>query len=169
MLSTFQEFTIRPESGSHRLLPLILFWAADDMELEKPVKTHWVGGGSMPVAFHRSDWDPEATYIAIKGGAANLSHAHMDVGSFILEMNGVRWAIDLGMENYTNVEKEGIQLWDRKQTGERWDIFRLGSFSHNILTVNGEQQRVEGQAEIARSTGDKNQESLIDLSPVYEG
>jgi hypothetical protein len=67
------------------------------------------------------------------------------------------------------VEKRGLNLWSRAQDGDRWTMFRLGSFSHNILTVNGEHQRVTGKAPIVRSEGPPEQRTVVDLSPVYEG
>lgn len=155
--------------SSNRLTPFILLWTPEKFEKVKPEVTHWHADGEMPVAFHRSGWKPDATYVAIKGGSPSLNHAHMDVGTFVLEMNGVRWAVDLGSENYHEVEKRGFNLWSSKQDSDRWDIFRLSSFSHNILTVNGQQQRVTGNASIIRSTGSPENKTVVDLSPVYKG
>jgi hypothetical protein len=43
----------------------------------------------------RSGWDdPRATFVGIKAGRADDSHAHMDIGSFMLESDGARWAVD---------------------------------------------------------------------------
>ncbi len=152
-----------------RFMPFLLIWAPEETQKEKPSLTHWHGDGSMPVAFHRSHWGADATYVAIKGGSPKLNHAHMDVGSFVLEMNGVRWAYDLGKVNYHHVEREGIQLWNSAQDAERWKIFRLGSFSHNIFTVNGQQQRVEGEAPILSSTPAPEHKTVVDLSELYLG
>ena len=44
----------------------------------------------------------------------------MDAGSFIYERKGIRWAIDLGMQNYLSLESRGINLWDQSQEGQRW-------------------------------------------------
>ncbi|WFB35263.1 heparinase II/III family protein [Kiritimatiellota bacterium B12222] len=157
------------QKTSFRLVPFILFWAPDPLQEREPTLTHWQAGGSMPVAFHRSDWSDTASYVAIKGGSPSLNHAHMDVGSFVMEMNGVRWAIDLGGEDYHQAEKRGLTLWDSKQESDRWTLFRVGSFSHNILTVNGEQQRVTGHASILSSRGAPHHQTVVDLDDIYTG
>jgi hypothetical protein len=35
----------------------------------------------------------------------------MDAGSFIFELNGVRWVIDPGNQEYYELEKTGFDLW----------------------------------------------------------
>jgi hypothetical protein len=53
----------------------------------------------MPVAAHRSAFnDPLALYAAITGGSPSLNHAHMDAGSFMIQSDGIVWALDPGME-----------------------------------------------------------------------
>src|SRR5262249_60397101 len=49
------------------------------------------------VAFLRNDWlAPDATWIGVKGGRNNVNHSHLDLGSFVLDAHGTRWALDLG-------------------------------------------------------------------------
>lgn len=48
-------------------------------------------------AYMRTAWsDPNAWYIGFKGGDARASHGHLDLGSFVLDGLGKRWAIDFG-------------------------------------------------------------------------
>ena len=35
----------------------------------------------------------------------------MDAGSFVFELNGVRWAIDPGVQDYNALEQAGFDLW----------------------------------------------------------
>ena len=60
------------------------------------------------------------------------------------------WATDLGMQDYGSLENAGVDLWDIIWDGERWQIFRTGPFSHNILTVNGHVPRVDRQTGFSR-------------------
>ena len=131
-----------------------------------PVTTHWAGRGAVPSAYHRSDWTPEATWVAIKGGTPRSNHGHMDVGSFAMESQGVRWADDLGMQEYLSLEKAGLKIWEMGATSQRWAVYRLGSLSHNILTVDGQPQSLQGRSEILRHTADR---TVVDLSPAYTG
>ncbi len=82
-----------------RLLPAIMLWGGG-MSIDKvsaPKSTMWVGQGKNPVALMRTSWtDTNAIYVAMKGGSVSVNHAHMDVGSFIMDANGVRWAMDFG-------------------------------------------------------------------------
>lgn len=49
----------------------------------------------------RSSWlDNNATWLAFKGCRGHYSHNDLDGGTFVLEMGGVRWAVDLGADSY---------------------------------------------------------------------
>lgn len=155
-----------------RHLPLALLWWDPALAAlpSAPPPLNWKGDGPVPIAVHRSAWsDPRAVYLAIKGGRAGISHGHMDVGSFVLEADGVRWAVDAGSQSYTTAYKAGIDstLWSFKQDSPRWTIFRLGAEGHNLLRFDGAPQRVTAFAPIARfvSTG-ATPHTQLDLTAV---
>jgi hypothetical protein len=154
-----------------RLLPAIMIWGAG-LKIDKitpPAKTMWVGGGQNPVSLMRTSWtDPNAIYVGMKGGTPKASHAHMDVGSFVMEADGVRWAMDFGPQNYHSLESKGVSLWNRSQKSQRWEIFRYNNLVHNTLTVNGQLQLVDGHAPITSSSDNAPMMNAIaDLSQVY--
>ena len=62
--------------------------------------------------------------LAARGGTPSSNHAHMDIGSFVMEANDVRWAMDFGSSDYSTLETNGVDLWNMNQTSERWDVFR---------------------------------------------
>ncbi|MCX6954683.1 MAG: heparinase II/III family protein [Verrucomicrobia bacterium] len=147
--------------------PMLLLWLSPTQEKPTaPRALSWSAQGVTPVAFHRSDWTADATYVAIKGGSASTNHAHMDVGAFVMDADGVRWADDLGMQDYESIESKGINLWGKTQDAERWKIFRLGTSSHSVLMVDGQQQRVEGKAPIVLAKAGR---TVVDLGTVYQG
>jgi hypothetical protein len=131
----------------------------------------FLGVGPKPVAMHRSSWsDPRATYVGVCAGSPGTSHGHMDIGSFIFETGGVRWAIDLGAQDYESLESRGVDLWNTRQDSQRWDVFRLGNLSHNTLVVSSRHQRVAGSAKfIAFSDDRRNPFDVVDMSDVYQG
>lgn len=135
-----------------RLTPLeILWWDPSLLKTASGSKAplHWSPQGHLSMGVMRSAWnDPKATYVAIKGGTPNNSHAHMDAGSFILEADGVRWAIDLGTESYGNMRAAKLDLWDYSQNSNRWTTFRAGPEGHNILRFNNQYQLINGKAEV---------------------
>jgi hypothetical protein len=157
----------RPTRSRDRTDPMLLLWmATNQAKPSAPRALSWTGRGPNPVAFHRSSWDRNASFVAIKGGSASLNHAHMDVGAFVMDAVGLRWADDLGSQDYNSLESKGIKLWGRTQDAERWNIFRLGTSSHNVLQVDGQQQRVAGHAPIVLA---RDGRTVVDLKDVYAG
>ncbi|MCK5101760.1 MAG: heparinase II/III family protein, partial [Cyclobacteriaceae bacterium] len=97
-----------------------------------------------------------------------VNHGHMDIGSFVMEAEGVRWATDLGSQNYESLESLGMKIFGKGQDAERWTIFRMNTYSHNVLIIDNEQQRVDGYAKIDRfSDADEFMFSISDISTVY--
>ena len=156
-----------------RLLPAVMVWgsAIRIAGIVQPKELMWVGKGEMPVALMRTSWtDPKAIYVGFKGGRASTNHAHMDAGSFIMEADGVRWASDFGPQDYNSLETRGVDLWNRQQNSQRWQVFRYNNFVHNTLTVNNQLHVVDGAADIISwsSTSDF-MNAISDMSKVFEG
>ncbi len=156
-----------PANSGDRDEPFLPIWLPQSIQNPPaPKALSWTGHGATPVAFHRSAWEPNAVYVAIKGGSPSTNHAHMDVGSFVIDADGTRWADDLGMQDYNSLESKGINLWAKTQDAERWRVFRLSTAAHSVLMVNGAQQRVESRAPI---TASKTGSTVVDLTDTYSG
>jgi hypothetical protein len=153
-------------------MPLALLWM-NESQSPRDVKLplNWSGGGKVPIVVHRSSWsDPNATFVGLKAGSPSASHGHMDIGSFVLDSDGVRWATDLGAEGYDAIEQRKMGLWNREQDGDRWKIFRLNNFSHNTLVIDDQLQVVSGDAPIVAFSDDpKKPYSIVDMTSVYRG
>jgi len=165
-LAHLDEYLKKPQTENSRLLALFLLWhrPAASNQQPAPAPGHWFGEGSNPVVVLRA---PENDlYFAIKGGSPDDSHAHMDGGSFILESDHVRWAIDLGMQEYHSLESAGLQIWDRGQASDRWKVFRINTDSHNVPRFNNAPQIVSGRAHFVRVDLAKGLATL-DLSELY--
>lgn len=127
-----------------RFLPLVQIFADASLlkgEIAPPLKKVWYGGETVEthptVLVHTNMADPKKDYfLALKGGRASTSHAHMDGGSFVYDAYGLRWATDLGLQKYNGLEEYGIDLWNFGKESTRWSVFRLNNFSHNVITVN---------------------------------
>lgn len=158
---------------SNRFAPLAALWwpPAGTEGTTAALPLRWTGRGPNPLAVFRESWtDPDSLYLALKAGAGELSHAHLDAGSFILEAGGVRWAIDLGMQEYESLESKGVDLWNRKQDSQRWSVYRLNNFSHNTLTLGGRLHRVAGHATLRGfAPGAADATAVVDLTPVFAG
>lgn len=154
----YPEIRIMEETGferlcEERLFPMFLIGLAGrGMSADVPVDHYFQCGGTTPVFIYRSGWrSRDDDYLGIKGGLTMSSHSHCDQGSFYFESDGVTWATDLGMQDYNSLETAGVDLWDMTQDSERWSVFRIGPFSHNILTVNGHTPKVNHPTSISRT------------------
>ncbi len=166
--------TIRETQGRRqgdRYFPMVLVWAKAGIERKEPAALNWLGQGQNPLAVFRSSWtDANATYLAIKAGTPSASHGHMDIGSFLLDADGVRWSLDLGSQDYNALEQRGIGLWNGRQGAERWGIFRYHNRGHSTLLVDDAEQIVTSKAPISEFSADpKSAYAVVDLSATYAG
>lgn len=160
----------RPENSANRFFPFLLLWASPMAEVKPPAELSWKAEGRTPLGIHRSGWDAQATFVAIKGGSPSSSHAHMDIGTFVMDALGVRWAEDLGAQDYESLESKGVGLWNGRQDGQRWTVFRLNNRSHNTLVVDDQLQLAKGRAEITAFKKDGSfPHTVVNMTPVYEG
>lgn len=157
----------------NRLLPATLIWNAglSVLQVPQPDSLAWIGHGPTPVALMRSSWtDTAAIFVGIKGGSPSENHAHMDIGSFVMDADGERWAMDFGMQEYESLESKGLKIWGRSQDAERWSVFRYTNQAHNTLTVNNQHQRVNGFASIIASSADPTfMYAVTDMTELYKG
>jgi len=156
-----------------RLLPAMMIWGSGLAieNVQPPKATMWVGRGKNPVALMRTSWtDSSAIFIGMKGGSGSVNHAHMDVGSFVMDALGVRWAMDFGAQEYESLESKGLDIWGRGQNAQRWTVFRYENQAHNTLTINDQHQQVVGYAPItATSASPDHMYATTDLSEIYKG
>ena len=158
---------------SIRELPAIMIWGKN-IPLDKitePKEKFWIGQGTNPVAMMRTSWtDPNAIYLGFKSGSPSVNHGHMDVGSFIMEADGVRWSSDPGMQNYESLESKGMSIFGRTQDAQRWTIYRMNNHSHNVITIDNQHQQVKGYGKIdAYSDAEAFSYVVSDISSIYDG
>ena len=179
----YPEMRIMEDTGyrrlcEERLFPMFLISLsrAPGFEISPPEGHYYQCDGTTPIFVYRSGWTSRTDdYLGVKGGFTMSSHSHCDQGSFYFESDGVAWATDLGMQDYNSLETAGVDLWDMLQDSERWTVFRIGPFSHNILTVNGEVPKVNGVVKFRRTfTPDLPSPTTpagaeLDLTHLYDG
>jgi len=158
--------------GVSRFLPLTLLWMEEKPEIKEiDIPLNWSSEGHVPITIHRSSWtDPNAVFVGLKAGSPSANHGQMDIGSFVLDADGVRWAIDLGAEGYHGIESRGMDLWNRSQDSDRWTIFRQRNHGHNTLVIDDQLQVAKNEGSIIAFSDDPDFPfSILDMSPVYEG
>jgi hypothetical protein len=119
--------------------------------------------GIVEVAFLRSSWeDPDALFASIKAGYNQVNHGHLDLGNFVVDALGQRWASDLGSDDYN------LPGYFNSNSGQRWTYYRLNSESHNAPLINNKSQHPDGTA---RFTGFRSEGAfpyaIVDLSNAY--
>lgn len=151
-------------SGYQRFFFLSIPW----FDTSSPKKTSLpklrVYNGSNAVIVFNGDRDIEGSlYLAAKTGKPAMAHQQLDVGSFIVESDGIRWADDLGADHYYLPG-----FWDYKPDGMRWKYFRNTNFSHNTLSIDRRIQYSYGAGEIGSyDTNTDKPYVTMDLSPMY--
>lgn len=134
------------------------------------IPTAWKGEGANPIVIFTGEKnDPHQYYFGGKGGRGTVNHGNMDGGSFIFELNGVRWVIDPGNQDYNTLEQTGFNLWGNCQNCERWSLLTKNNFGHSTLTVNNQHHVVNGLATIKTFKGGSAPEATIDMTAAFRG
>ena len=154
-----------------RLLPFAIICASRaDMDNVVPPDWHfWYSRGETPVFTYRSGWESaDDTYFGIKGGSPTSSHSHLDGGSFIYETDGVRWALDLGMQQYYSLEKFGLDIWNTTRSGDRWKVFRYVNMHHNTISILDSLHNVSGRSDIVETfTSAAKKGAVVDMTSLF--
>ncbi len=168
-----EKFMITPRSYSKlpRLAGSGLIWLSQfKQKTETSLPIAWKGDGPNPVVFFRdAKTTPDSYYFGGKGGKASLSHGNMDAGSFIFELNGVRWVLDPGNQSYNALEQAGFDLWGSCQNCDRWSLLTKGNINHSTLSVNGERFKVNGHVPIIDFTAGDKPEATLNMTALYGG
>jgi len=152
------EIAKRPASPEH------VIWYVPRPEESSAKALDWYFHGPVEVATFRSAWDdPNALFVGVKAGYNQVNHGHLDLGNFELDALGVRWARDLGSDNY-NLSG----CWDMKRNGKRWTYYRLNSKSHNVPLLAGKGQDPLAMSKLIKFQSKKSSAFvLIDLTSAY--
>ena len=140
-----------------------VLWGAEDVNLTDGAELPLVQSfARVDQAYMRSAWnDPNAWYVAFKGGSARASHGHLDLGTFILDAFDQRWASDLGPDNY------GLPGYFGRQ---RWTYYRMRTEGHNTLTIDGQNEDLDAKAPLTAAAAKGNTlYAIADLNQAYKG
>ncbi len=112
--------------AAERPSPLDLLWLPTDKPSSHlPTRASYFTANA--VSTFRTAWnDPAAGFVGFKAGDNKASHGHLDIGSFIYDADGIRWASDFGSDDYN------LKGYFGK---ERWGYYRLRAEGHNTLAI----------------------------------
>lgn len=150
-----------------RLAGCGLVWMSQiNTQGQEQIPLSWAGKGANPVVIFKDDASRQY-YFGGKGGRGSVNHGNMDGGSFVFELDGVRWVVDPGNQDYEALEKTGFDLWGRCQKCERWTLLTKNNFGHSTLTINRELHQVNGMSLITDFRGGERPEATIDMTAAF--
>ena len=144
--------------------PLDLVWfdsqapgsSSRDLDLDKYFR-------GVEVATFRSAWnDRDAVFVGFKAGDNKANHSNLDLGTFVLDALGTRWALDLGADNYNMPGYFGKQ---------RWTYYRMRAEGHSVLAINPGMEPDQDPAAAAKivrfQSNPQRAFAVADLTPAY--
>ena len=111
--------------------------------------------------------DENATFAGIKGGYNFINHGDLDIGTFVFDSMGERWAEELGPGSY-----DAPGYFMNLPAGGRWKNYCKRAEGQNTLVINPEtaldDQYVLAKSEFTAFTADENGGfSLLDMTDAY--
>ncbi len=111
--------------------------------------------------------DADATYAAIKGGYNFINHGDLDIGTFVFDSQGERWALELGPGNY-----DAPGYFMNLPAGGRWKYYAKRAEGQNTLVINphltkDDQYALAKASIVAFDENDDGAKTVIDMTNAY--
>ena len=103
-----------------------------------PLAKHFTG--KQDLAVMRTAWkDRNAAFAALKAGSNRAGHCHLDIGTFVYDVHGYRWAVDLGRD-----------MASYRVPGNPLRLFRIINRGHNTLLIADSLQNRNANCQIVK-------------------
>ncbi|MBR2886560.1 MAG: S-layer homology domain-containing protein [Clostridia bacterium] len=135
----------------------------NDANKYMPKYTYYQGTGEV-LTIRRSWTDNNAAFLGLKAGSNATGHGNLDIGSWLYDAMGVRWAHELGRDAYeaANNYEEG-----------RWVFYRNRAEGQNALVINTDgsvDQNTRAHCVIDEfQVTDNAAYTVMDITEAYEG
>jgi heparinase II/III-like protein len=169
-----------------RTTPMDLLWYSKETPTKgDPVPRNAVYHGVANVAMmrgklpsdsaHFRPWEQHhlnEVYVGIRAGANSRDnhHGHLDLGSFVLDADQLRWAIDIPPLEKIPGYADDYDLPDffDMELDKRFRYYRTGTIGHNTLLIDGENQPLDVQTEIVAFAARLDLVvAVVDLTAAY--
>lgn len=159
-------------NGKGKENALSLLWyknsVDDEANAEKDLSIHLNSDEGQELVIMRSSYgDSNAVYAAIKGGYNYINHGDLDIGTFVFDALGERWAEELGPGNY---DADGYFLG--LPAGGRWKNYCKRAEGQNTLVINPD-KTIDDQYALARASfssfeeNDDGGNAVLDMTDAY--
>ncbi len=128
----------------------------------------------------RDSWDADRSVFAgLHGGDNAASHGDLDIGNFVICVDGTYMICDLGSENYNVEGYFGSYRWSyyrKRAEGQNTLVMRPAGTSWNDTTgdpnnqVQGEPDQITSAVSkaVRYESGENSAIGVVDMSPAYE-
>ncbi len=128
----------------------------------------------------RDSWDSRSsTFVGLHGGDNAASHGDLDVGNFVICVDGTYMICDLGADEYNMEGYFGDDRWNyyrKRAEGQNTLVMRPAGTSWNNTTGdsnNGKagtpDQKTNAVSKVLRyESGDKSAIGVVDMTPAYD-
>lgn len=142
--------------------PLHLLWYSPETQTPGMAGVEPSTVSDVGTAFLRGRWRrARVGYAAVKGGSNHATHAHPELGSFLFDVKGKRWALDLGRDSFN--------LPGYFNTKQRKQYYRLSTKGQNTLTINGREQPRTAAASVRHFAVEPGRsEVVLGLAGAYQ-
>lgn len=164
--------TERNGEGRENALSLIWYNRAYTSESfdfnDEPLAVLLDSDAGQSIAIMRSAYNNKnSTYAAIKGGYNFINHGDLDIGTFVFDSMGERWAEELGPGNY-----DAPGYFMNLPAGGRWKLYCKRAEGQNTLVINPDitldDQYVLAQSEFTFfESNDNGGRAVLDMSDAY--
>lgn len=122
--------------------------------------------GDEHISLRSSFEDTGATVVMAHGGVGDASHSHLDYGTFVVDIAGERWAIDMGSDNYGNTQLNSAK-------DGRYFSYRVSPAGHNTILFNPSDdytgQDLDGFCEVEKFESDlRGSYAILDMTSGYK-
>ncbi|MEE9461427.1 MAG: DUF4962 domain-containing protein [Bacteroidales bacterium] len=146
--------------------PLAICWytrSEKKTEYEnKPVAKFYTGDIDL-FCYKSSDVDSNALYFIAKGGNNAINHQQLDIGTFVVESDGILWGVDLGAGQYSQPG-----FFSKEHDGQRWTYYRNQNKSHSTLVFGDRNQEVHGTGRLVKTSRGSDPFAIMDMTTAYE-
>jgi hypothetical protein len=148
----------------------VIWWdsrlsTASPASLNVPTSKYYSDG----LIFLRSAWgDSNALYMGMKAGTNGVQHSKEQLGSFVFDALGVRWASELGRDSYGLPHYFYNNPWDQPN---RFQYYRTRTEGNNTLVFNpsldGGQVSTGTATKVNFQSNASTQMAIIDMTQAY--
>lgn len=134
----------------------------------EPLSLHLNSDVGQSLVLMRSDYlNKNATFVGIKGGYNFINHGDLDIGTFVFDSMGERWAEELGPGSY-----DAPGYFNNLPAGGRWRNYCKRAEGQNTLVINPsatlDDQYVLANCQFTDFSVNKNStEAVLDMTDAY--